>query len=89
MFTNPQHIHDDYPSDAADTLNCSIVITVGEDQDTATDAWQYDRTKTPMITSVSPERGGTGGGTNLTIVGTGFRYFHTLKIIKSLLEAVL
>ena len=87
LFTNSHNINDDYPSDTGATLDCDVVVTVGQDQATAANAWQYDRTKTPTITSVSPERGGTGGGTTLAIVGTGFRYYYILHVIYSILQA--
>ena len=32
----------------------------------------YDRSLTPTVASVSPDRGGTGGGTRITITGSGF-----------------
>ncbi|MCC6556647.1 MAG: IPT/TIG domain-containing protein [Polyangiaceae bacterium] len=35
-------------------------------------AFRYDAQPAPSITSVSPTRGGTAGGTELTITGTGF-----------------
>ena len=35
-------------------------------------AYSYAFSLTPNITKVSPDRGGTGGGTRITITGTGF-----------------
>ena len=32
----------------------------------------YDAGLTPTISGVSPSRGGTGGGTTLTVSGSGF-----------------
>ena len=37
-----------------------------------TDSFTYDDSLTPQVASVSPQRGGTGGGTSITIQGTGF-----------------
>lgn len=34
--------------------------------------YTFTSTLTPVVTNVSPARGGTGGGTNITITGTGF-----------------
>ncbi|XP_072034167.1 fibrocystin-L-like [Amphiura filiformis] len=60
-------------SDTADTLDCDIVVMLASGaQQSFSSAWQYRRDMTPTITSVSPRRGGTGGGTTLTIVGTDF-----------------
>ena len=36
------------------------------------DALDYDLNVSPNITSVYPRRGGTGGGTKITITGEGF-----------------
>jgi hypothetical protein len=46
---------------------------------TVTSTFEYKASLTPTITSSSPLRGGTGGGTLLTITGSGFPY--DLKII--------
>jgi hypothetical protein len=37
-----------------------------------TSSFDYKSSVTPSITSSSPLRGGTGGGTLVTITGTGF-----------------
>lgn len=37
------------------------------------DGYAYKSQLTPVITEVSPRRGGTAGGTRLTISGSGFR----------------
>ena len=36
------------------------------------DTYVYDSALTPIISSVSPKRAGTGGGTKLTIEGSNF-----------------
>ena len=51
---------------------CDVVADVGSAQATDTDAYTYDTSLTPTVTSVDPIRGGTGGGTSVTISGTGF-----------------
>ncbi|XP_072025340.1 fibrocystin-L-like [Amphiura filiformis] len=62
-------------SDTADrpTLDCDIMVKLASQaQQVSSSAWQYRRDMTPTITSVLPKRGGTGGGTTLTIKGTDF-----------------
>ncbi|XP_069115224.1 fibrocystin-L-like [Argopecten irradians] len=49
---------------------CTVTIVVNSV--TQTLSYTYDSTKTPAITSVSPSRGGTGGGTRITVAGSGF-----------------
>ncbi|XP_021354106.1 fibrocystin-L-like [Mizuhopecten yessoensis] len=52
------------------TQSCSVVVTVNSI--TQTLSYTYDATKTPEITDVTPTRGGTGGGTRITVSGSGF-----------------
>ena len=47
-------------------------LEVNENGLKATSSFTYSFTITPKLTSASPLRGGTGGGTLLTIVGTNF-----------------
>lgn len=49
---------------------CSLVVTENGQQ--ATQTFTYSLSASPKLTSVSPLRGGTGGGTVLTITGTNF-----------------
>ena len=35
-------------------------------------SYRYALSQTPQIDSVFPNRGGTGGGTRITIIGSGF-----------------
>ena len=53
----------------ADSI-CPVVISQGGQ--TASGTFSYLLSLTPKLTSVSPLRGGTGGGTLLTITGTNF-----------------
>lgn len=55
-----------------DGQDSTCVVSVSENSMTATSEFTYRVSLTPRLTSVSPLRGGTGGGTLLTIVGTGF-----------------
>ncbi|XP_021347967.1 fibrocystin-L-like [Mizuhopecten yessoensis] len=52
------------------TQVCSVLVTVNSI--TQTLSYTYDSTKTPEITGVTPTRGGTGGGTRITVSGSGF-----------------
>jgi hypothetical protein len=49
---------------------CNITVTLGNL--TQSTSYVYVRNLTAFVTSASPVRGGTGGGTTLTIVGTNF-----------------
>ena len=52
--------------------NCTININNNGLAQTA--FFTYKPSLTPSVVSVFPLRGGTGGGTRLTINGTGFPY---------------
>ncbi|XP_071946022.1 fibrocystin-L-like [Antedon mediterranea] len=59
---------------ASSTVSCDIVVLVDSGLNTTlSDAFTYKSSLTAFIDSVEPTRGGTGGGTDLTITGTGFR----------------
>ncbi|XP_070541075.1 fibrocystin-L-like [Ptychodera flava] len=59
---------------ASGTQVCDVEVTISTSGSTtsSSDAFTYESSMTPIITSVSPTRGGTGGGTTVTITGTGF-----------------
>jgi len=50
---------------------CEVIVCNGESVSEAME-YVYSSDLTPVITSVSPREGGTGGGTEITITGTGF-----------------
>ena len=50
--------------------SCSLTVTIGSSSQNV--AYTYRATLTATVTGVSPARGGTGGGTLLTITGTNF-----------------
>ncbi|VDQ06557.1 unnamed protein product [Trichobilharzia regenti] len=56
--------------------SCDVVVTVptnvGVLQKTLSSAFVYDPKLTPTVVSVDPLIGGTGGGTNLTLIGIMF-----------------
>ena len=54
------------------TEDCDVTVKQSSGSITSSAAFQYDRNLTPNVNSVSPLRGGTGGGTKITISGSGF-----------------
>ncbi|XP_019623376.1 PREDICTED: fibrocystin-L-like [Branchiostoma belcheri] len=54
------------------TLACDVTVSVGAESVQQNAAYTYRSSLTPVITEVSPRRGGTAGGTTVTITGTGF-----------------
>ena len=52
--------------------DCDVTVTQDSGSVVSATAFQYDRSLTPTVDSVSPVRGGTGGGTKITISGSGF-----------------
>ena len=53
-------------------MSCDVSVTVDGVTKSLTNGYTYSVSLTPDITGVSPARGGTGGGVELTISGTGF-----------------
>ncbi|XP_041477742.1 fibrocystin-L-like isoform X1 [Lytechinus variegatus] len=54
-------------------LECEVRVSLASgSQENATEVFTYKRSLTPTITSVEPKRGGTAGGTMVTIDGTAF-----------------
>ncbi|KAA0710209.1 Fibrocystin-L Polycystic kidney and hepatic disease 1-like protein 1 [Triplophysa tibetana] len=51
---------------------CMVSVTNGNDTVSITTGYTYRSSLTPVITDVTPRRGGTAGGTRLTITGSGF-----------------
>ncbi|XP_056106662.1 fibrocystin-L-like [Rhinichthys klamathensis goyatoka] len=51
---------------------CTVIVMNGGDTVNLTNSYTYRSSLTPVITTVSPRRGGTAGGTRLTITGSGF-----------------
>lgn len=51
---------------------CDVKVSSGTVLETAAGAYNYDPSMTPSMTGLNPTRGGTGGGSSLTISGTGF-----------------
>ncbi|XP_011607160.2 fibrocystin-L isoform X2 [Takifugu rubripes] len=55
-----------------DTLSCTVVVNNKLKSVNISNGFTYKSQLTPVITEVSPRRGGTAGGTSLTITGSGF-----------------
>ncbi|KAI7798962.1 putative fibrocystin-L [Triplophysa rosa] len=51
---------------------CMVSVMNGNDTVSITAGYTYRSSLTPVITDVTPRRGGTAGGTRLTITGSGF-----------------
>merc|ERR1712106_837006 len=49
-----------------------VVVTQDSGSAESASAFTYDRALTPSVAAIDPVRGGTGGGTLVTITGTGF-----------------
>ncbi|KAK3587658.1 hypothetical protein CHS0354_042441 [Potamilus streckersoni] len=52
--------------------SCNVTASSGNLVVTLSNGYIYDTSLTPSILTVSPARGGTAGGTNVTISGSGF-----------------
>lgn len=62
------------PSGTQSQLTCAVSVINPLDAVNISNGFSYKSELTPVITEVSPRRGGTAGGTRLTITGSGFRY---------------
>ncbi|RXN34425.1 fibrocystin-L isoform X1 [Labeo rohita] len=51
---------------------CTVIVMNGGNAVNLTNSYTYKSSLTPVITNVTPRRGGTAGGTRLTITGSGF-----------------
>lgn len=60
------------PQASTKNADSTCTLTVRENGQTATSTFDYLLSLTPTLTSASPLRGGTGGGTLITITGTNF-----------------
>lgn len=71
-MTSNQQIQCRTPSMTNETSDriCEVVVSVDNIEQTS--IFTYKNNLTATICSVSPHRGGTGGGTLITIIGTGF-----------------
>ena len=51
---------------------CDVTATASSVTQTLSDAYTYRGSLTASVTGVNPKRGGTGGGTRITVTGSGF-----------------
>lgn len=65
---------------------CNLIVTV--DNLSQSTSYTYTTNLTATITSVSPVRGGTGGGTLLTIIGTNFPLVSTDAVTVSIADVL-
>ena len=56
----------------ASSSQCDVTVTVANQEQTLANGYTYKQSLTPTISQVDPKRGGTGGGTRITVTGTGF-----------------
>ena len=71
------------PVDSPFSTNTSCALTIsfgGRTQDTYT-LFQFLRSQTPRLDSISPLIGGTGGGTTVSIEGEGFTSLTTEQVL--------
>ncbi|XP_040908783.1 LOW QUALITY PROTEIN: PKHD1 like 1, tandem duplicate 1 [Toxotes jaculatrix] len=61
-----------YNNDTRSELSCVVAVINQLDAVNISNGFTYKSQLTPVITEVSPRRGGTAGGTRLTIAGSGF-----------------
>ncbi|XP_066572050.1 PKHD1 like 1, tandem duplicate 1 isoform X2 [Amia ocellicauda] len=61
------------PSNGTGTQqDCTVKVMNGQESVNVSNGFSYKLSLTPVITEVSPRRGGTAGGTRLTITGSNF-----------------
>uniref|UniRef100_A0A8B9H868 Polycystic kidney and hepatic disease 1 (autosomal recessive)-like 1 n=1 Tax=Astyanax mexicanus TaxID=7994 RepID=A0A8B9H868_ASTMX len=66
------------PNNGSQTaLACQVLVLNINGSANMSNGYTYRSSLTPNITNVSPRRGGTAGGTVLTITGSGFSNFYT------------
>jgi hypothetical protein len=70
IYGSVELIYTQFCSDG--NLTCSVNVTNNGVSRILTDAYTYSPALTANVTMVTPARGGTAGGTTLTIQGTGF-----------------
>jgi hypothetical protein len=51
---------------------CDVAVSLNNVVKTQSGSYSYNAALSSVISGVSPKRGGTGGGTRITITGSGF-----------------
>lgn len=60
------------PGDASIDKVCDVTVSVNDRSIAVSNGYTYASDRTPKVISISPARGGTQGGTTVTITGTLF-----------------
>ncbi|XP_067951959.1 fibrocystin-L-like, partial [Watersipora subatra] len=60
---------------------CDVVVTLSTESVTLTSAYTYDTTLGGHVTGMTPKRGGTAGGTDLTITGSSLNHTNAAVFI--------
>ena len=63
------------------TKQCAVRVVISGLVASVAESYIYEKHLTSVITSVSPSRGGTGGGTKVTIEGSNFGCVDALLLI--------
>ncbi|XP_068189914.1 fibrocystin-L-like [Antennarius striatus] len=73
MSTSTQlYCHTPFNNGTQSELSCAVAVCNRLRKVNISNGYVYKTELTPVITGVSPRRGGTAGGTRLTITGSGF-----------------
>lgn len=62
-------------------VSCEVKVVNLQNAANISNGFTYKSELTPVISEVSPRRGGTAGGTRLTITGSSFRWGTVLQIL--------
>src|SRR5262249_27337302 len=89
VVNSPTQITAISPSQAAATVDVRVITPSGISTVSTSDRFTYTNAAAPVVTAVSPGSGTTGGGTSVTITGSGFTgatavKFGTLSALKFL-----
>jgi hypothetical protein len=60
------------PAQAAGTVDVTVTTPTGTSASTSADHFSYTAAPAPAVSSITPTSGPTGGGTSVTVTGTGF-----------------
>ncbi|XP_076438592.1 LOW QUALITY PROTEIN: fibrocystin-L-like [Babylonia areolata] len=75
------------PHNVSSKTYCDVTVSVNDVSRTAMTQYSYDPAITPTLYSVTPEGGGTAGGTLITLTGTGFGSGDTASVSVTVGEA--
>ena len=78
VLSDTQILAFDPASSTTGTVDVTVTTASGTSATSANDHFTYNAIPVPTVTGVSPTLGGTGGGTSITITGTGFTNANTV-----------